>query len=1320
MKNILLKLTILIAFVLNVVLVKAQPSSFSLLSPINGNYVNTLPYFDWANSSNATSYQLYVDGALKKANILNSNYQLQIGEELTAGMHTWYIIAVGAGTTQSNEVWSFRVDAAQPAVFNLITPTDNFWTTSLQPRFSWSASNDANSGLLKYQLWVDGSLNKDNISVDSTSTTPNGYLTNGEHTWLIKAVDNVDNVKNSSQEWTIYVDNVPPNIDTYDDKVLELHHWHSDYAISAKTNVLNIKSNKLITIEALINKAENFQKNNWISQNYGTIVDKQNNYSLYVEPYPTSSLYSNKFRLKCKIGNQEVISNSLINTSEWHHVAATFDGNYIRLYIDGKYDNKSNLVTFTTTTNDEPFRIGSRIINLLNHSVVGYFSGMIDELRIWDKTLSELELLQNKDLIREPNEQPNLIGYWRFNESAGNTIFDKTLNATDLTSSSYSSIIKSNRGFTNTCKMHHPYQNEYINSTLPTFIWGKTKDSGIGVQKFQLFINGELAKDNLTDSLYTMQTFLSYGKQNWFVKAFDSLGNNQSSYSRDFYVDNAAPNPFDLKSPETNEIVNLPTPNFSWQATIDSINGCGLSKYQLWINGTINRDSIPIHQTTVAPSNVLAQGKYTWFIRAYDKLGNMRQSTQDFTFFVDWETPTVFNLIEPNNNEVITSSKPTFKWNASSDIGSGLNKYELHISGENVITLLPADTTIKLPFDLSNGAYTWFVKAYDVAGGFTSSNTQSFTVDIPLPDKAGIPKGEENLCVNSENTDYVTDGADNATSYIWEISPSEAGIITGNGLTGTVDWNDTFTGIAEVKVNGQNNGGVGVFSSPIIITIYPTTVAGSVEGSANICKGQSTGTLVLTGNTGNIIKWQKKLNGGDWSDIANTVNTYSETPSIVGIWEYRAEVQSGVCSSEFSTAATINVGNIPASAGTISGATTVCQGESSVTYTVPAIANATSYVWTLPNDATGTSTTRSITVNYGTSATSGNITVKGKNTCGEGAVSTLAITVNALPTAAGTISGATTVCQGESSVTYTVPAIANATSYVWTLPNDATGTSTTRSITVNYGTSATSGNITVKGKNTCGEGAVSTLAITVNALPSAAGTISGATTVCQGVSSVTYTVPAIANATSYVWTLPNGATGTSTTRSITVDYGLSATSGIVSVKGTNACGDGEIFTLFITVNEIPSTPSISKNDDVLSSNTSEGNQWYNQYGLISDELSQNYTVTEDGSYYVIVTLEGCSSEPSNIIEIISTSIELFEDEKAFKVYPNPVTNDLTIEIKGNYVRLNYELINANGQILMNGSLVDKTTIKTSSLVPGVYLIKLENGKSFEFKKIIKE
>jgi len=55
------------------------------------------------------------------------------------------------------------------------------------------------------------------------------------------------------------------------------------------------------------------------------------------------------------------------------------------------------------------------------------------------------------------------------------------------------------------------------------------------------------------------------------------------------------------------------------------------------------------------------------------------------------------------------------------------------------------------------------------------------------------------------------------------------------------------------------------------------------------------------------MKWQKRLDGGSWTDIANTTATYSETPAAIGTWGYRAEVQSGSCDAVNSAVATVIV-----------------------------------------------------------------------------------------------------------------------------------------------------------------------------------------------------------------------------------------------------------------------------------------------------------------------------------------------------------------------------------------------------------------------------
>ena len=148
-------------------------------------------------------------------------------------------------------------------------------------------------------------------------------------------------------------------------------------------------------------------------------------------------------------------------------------------------------------------------------------------------------------------------------------------------------------------------------------------------------------------------------------------------------------------------------------------------------------------------------------------------------------------------------------------------------------------------------------------------------------------------------------------------------------------------------------------------------------------------TLTASGGIGGTIFWQGTTSG----DTSTATPSTSQTVTASGTYYFRAKNIQGWGPEGSSTVTIIN--NVPSQAGTISGISTVNQGQS-ITYTVPAIANATSYTWTLPVGATGTSRTNSITVNYSNSAVSGDITVSGNNTCGNGASATLSIIVNSL------------------------------------------------------------------------------------------------------------------------------------------------------------------------------------------------------------------------------------------------------------------------------------------------------------------------------------
>lgn len=127
-------------------------------------------------------------------------------------------------------------------------------------------------------------------------------------------------------------------------------------------------------------------------------------------------------------------------------------------------------------------------------------------------------------------------------------------------------------------------------------------------------------------------------------------------------------------------------------------------------------------------------------------------------------------------------------------------------------------------------------------------------------------------------------------------------------------------------------------------------------------------------------------------------------------------------------------------------------------------------------------------------------------------------------------------------------------------------------------------------------------------LPDPAGTISGQAVVCQTSAGIAYSVPAINLATSYVWTVPAGATIVSGngTNSIVVDFGAAAVSGNISVYGSSACGDGSSSSLAVSVTPLP-VPVIS--GSAIACLNEMGNLYTTESGM----TGYNWTISAGGT-----------------------------------------------------------------------------------------------------------
>ena len=83
--------------------------------------------------------------------------------------------------------------------------------------------------------------------------------------------------------------------------------------------------------------------------------------------------------------NANLYAPAVLTTNTWSHLAATYDGSMLRLYLNGALVS-SQARTGTITTTSNPLQIGA-------DSIYGqFFQGVIDEVRVYNRALTQVEI----------------------------------------------------------------------------------------------------------------------------------------------------------------------------------------------------------------------------------------------------------------------------------------------------------------------------------------------------------------------------------------------------------------------------------------------------------------------------------------------------------------------------------------------------------------------------------------------------------------------------------------------------------------------------------------------------------------------------------------------------------------------------------------------------------------------------------------------------------------------------------------------------------------------------------------------------------------
>ncbi len=364
------------------------------------------------------------------------------------------------------------------------------------------------------------------------------------------------------------------------------------------------------------------------------------------------------------------------------------------------------------------------------------------------------------------------------------------------------------------------------------------------------------------------------------------------------------------------------------------------------------------------------------------------------------------------------------------------------------------------------------------------------------------------------------------------------------------------------------------------------------------------------------------------------------------------------------------------------------------------------YLWSPGGQTTQTAT--------GLAPGSYSVTVTDANGCTATKTVTVLSNGNGNLPAPGPISGTVYVCDGQC-ITYSIQPVQGAISYQWTLPNGASGSSTSTSITVCFNSHfrRTGGSICVRAVGSCGTNPSTCLTlIPVTSKPSKPGSISGLVPVCPpatGTIQQTYCINPVSNATSYQWTITGNsnpslsiASGQGTTCVvINIPAGYNGNQDL-EVKAGNCKGFGSAreidikkFSTLSTPNAIGGPSSVCKSQvKTYNTNTVNGATSYAWFVTGGAQI-----ISGQGTKSVQISFANCTT--TTVVITVTASNSCFTS--------NPRTQTVTVNLNcktSNDALAEPQEVNLNSISLYPNPTSGKTTLSINSIADGKFNMKV--------------
>lgn len=148
-----------------------------------------------------------------------------------------------------------------------------------------------------------------------------------------------------------------------------------------------------------------------------------------------------------------------LSAGQWYHVACTYDQATRRVcvYVNGELQSEGTEIGLTSMSEDTRINLAMRALYdfylknptednkkkygsygdayqfFIGRSYDDYrpLNGKIAEARVWSVARTQQQIWENMYEITDPASDPTLLGYWKFNEGAGNTVKDYSMYGND-------------------------------------------------------------------------------------------------------------------------------------------------------------------------------------------------------------------------------------------------------------------------------------------------------------------------------------------------------------------------------------------------------------------------------------------------------------------------------------------------------------------------------------------------------------------------------------------------------------------------------------------------------------------------------------------------------------------------------------------------------------------------------------------------------------------------------------------------------------------------------------------------------------------------